>query len=185
MGWEPHLPLTQISPAAQHTGLALVPHACAFGQQVVPISVVSLGHSHLQVVRLTTSPVLVQVTHWLPAEHSVWPVGQPHILPLPFGFLIHWREQHWELAVHLRKGCLHAAQAAPGMEASVVPTSAAPSIRSALLLETVPPASPLASSSKEPSLSVGLLPRSLIWPILLISRRAKQPPPLCNAFCAW
>ncbi|MDQ3704001.1 MAG: hypothetical protein M3437_02060 [Chloroflexota bacterium] len=108
-----------------------------------------LGHSHLQVVWLTTSPVLVQVTHWLPAGHSVLPVGQPHILPLPFGFLIHRREQHWVLAVHLLKGCLHAAQAAPGMEASVTPTSAAPTIRSALPLERVPVASPLARSSKE------------------------------------
>jgi hypothetical protein len=149
MGWDPHLPLTQLSPAAQHTGLALVPHRCAFGQQVVPISVVSLGHSHLQVVRLTTSPVLLQVTHWFPAGHSVLPVGQPQILPLPCGFLIQRREQHWVLAVHLRKGCLHAAQAAPGMEAKVPPTKAAPSIRSALPRERVPVASPLARSSME------------------------------------
>jgi hypothetical protein len=57
-------------------------------------STVSGGHSHWQVVRSTTSPVLLQVTHWLPAGHSVWPVGHPHILPLPFGFLMHRREQH-------------------------------------------------------------------------------------------
>ena len=114
---------------------------------------VSVGHSHSQVSRLTTSPTLLQVTHWLPAGHSVLPVGQPHILPLPCGFLMHRREQHWVLAVHLRKGRLHATQAAPGMEASEAPTSAPPINRSARPRERVPSASPLASSSKEPSLS--------------------------------
>jgi hypothetical protein len=133
----------------QVVGLKTLPPLQVLETQALLHTTCPVGHSHLQVVWLTTSPVFEQVTHWLPAGHSVLPVGQPHILPFPFGFLIHWREQHWVLAVHLLKGCLHAAQAAPGMEAKAPPTKAAPSIRSALPRERVPLASPLARSSKE------------------------------------
>jgi hypothetical protein len=48
-----------------------------------------------------------------------------------------------------------AAQAIPGMEAIAPPTRAAPIIRSALRLETLPLASLIANSSKERSLVSG------------------------------
>src|ERR687898_2366419 len=99
----------QCSPAGQPH---LVPHASSFGQQVLPISVVSSGRLH--------SPFIL-----------VWPcLRQPFS---PAGL---------------------AAQATPGVAASAPPTSA------------VPTASPLASSSKEPSLFVWRLSCSLIRPIL-------------------
>ena len=136
-----HLPLhSTLPPGHWHSQLL------ALTVPPLPVHAWLAGHWQLQVLVFKTLGV-VQVRHWL--LQSVLPVGQPHILPFPWGFLMQLLEQHWVLAVHLRLRGLHAAQAAPGMEASVAPTSAAPTIRSALRLERVPLASPLARSSKE------------------------------------
>jgi hypothetical protein len=59
-----HAPFTQVSPGWQQVALVPVPQSCAFGQHVLPISVVPLGHSHRQVSELTVPPS--QATHWSP-----------------------------------------------------------------------------------------------------------------------
>jgi len=90
------------------------------------------------VVRLTQVPPQLVVplghAHW-PFEHTNEASGQ-HLLPHFFP---------------LGQGAGLAAKAIPGMEARTPPTSAPPIMRSALRLERVPSASPLASSSKERS----------------------------------
>ena len=101
--------------------------------------------------------------------------GPPHAKhgPVP---LVPWLTHSWCAAVPSVKTVLQylaqallpplAPQAAPGKDASAPPTRAAPMSLSALRLETVPSASPIASSSKEcPPVVQGLL-RSLIWSVL-------------------
>ena len=85
-----------------------------------------------------------------PLAHSP---GARHTPPAQFSLA------HWLLLLHFLPLGLGggAAQAMPGMEASVPPTRAAPINLSAWPLETSPLASPLASSSKEPYLLASVI----------------------------
>jgi len=77
----------------------------------LPVHAWLAGHWQRQVLVFTTLGA-VQVRHWL--LHSVWPVGQPQILPFPRGFFMQFLEQHSVFALHLCRSGLHAAQARSG-----------------------------------------------------------------------
>jgi hypothetical protein len=89
----------------------------------------------------------------LQSVRPFWQGTGPHVLffPVPW-HVVTLSAQHWPR--HFIRGLGHglAAKATPGTEAKVPPTKAAPSIRSALRLDTVPLTIPLARASKECSL---------------------------------
>jgi hypothetical protein len=92
-------------------------------------------------------------THLPPQTAGVSPVVQVvHPPPAPLT-QIAFSGQHCPLHFTPLGQTGLAAQAIPGMDAKVPPTKAAPNIRSALRLETVPVANAVASSSKECSLA--------------------------------
>ena len=159
-----HVPLLSPTlPGSQHTSLEQLPlqHWLAVASvQEPPFGIhegwhIPLSHSSPSSQGLKQLPqclsFLWRFTH-LPSPRGflqrVLSSGQPQTLssPRPMQFL----EQHWESLLHSRPKRLQpSAQATPGMDANAPPTRATPISRSALPLERVPVASPLASSSKD------------------------------------